>query len=303
MTDPAAEQEHPSPPPAAPEAAESAVWLRGHLLEIASALRPDHRPVVVREWSDPVRLRDPAPIGHRFLCLVCVGGNARPSSPGFDDALNAFTAAGWRADVHDGGHPGESWATARRDGYRVKVYEGGGPGILTFTGWTPVLYTDTERQPVQPHFTLSTVPADEVLCDDCHGWGVCLDCEGRAYSGGSGGYGRCWCVGNNAGPGKCVECAGRGVLSSAAMSWKRKQYGLPEADSDEAVRQSPAEDGHDSHLNAFTEVSQRTCACGEFRCFWRNILTQAGDHLLARFVGTCQGCAARRAYAFRLPLS
>ncbi|WP_406070087.1 hypothetical protein OG372_21435 [Streptomyces sp. NBC_01020] len=275
----------------------SAVWLRGQLLEIASALHPDRRPVVVREWTDPVRLRDPAPVGHRFLFLVCVSGGDRPSSAGFDDVLNAFTVAGWNVHRRSSGHPGESWATVRREEFEVKVYEGNGPGILSLTGWTPVVYT--ERQLGQPLFTLTT--ASGVLCDDCHGWGACLLCEGRAYSGGSGGYGRCSCAGNNAGPGKCVECAGRGFLTSDAVSWKRKQYGLPAADRSDAWPQPPAEGGHDSNTSAFTDVSQRSCACGEFRCFWRNILTPADEHLLSRFAGICQGCAAQRAYAFTLP--
>ncbi|MFD3870335.1 hypothetical protein [Streptomyces sp. NPDC058623] len=74
---------------------ESAVWLKGQLLEITSALHPDRRAVVVREWTDTVQLRDPEPVGHRFLFLVCVSGDDHPSSTGFDDILNPFTAAGW----------------------------------------------------------------------------------------------------------------------------------------------------------------------------------------------------------------
>lgn len=220
-TDTTDEQGHGS----APAVPESAVWLKGQLLEIAAALHPDRRPAVVREWTDPVRLRDPAPVGHRFFFLLCVGGDDGPSSPGFGDALNAFAAAGWTVRRQSPGHPGESWATARQEDFEVRIYEGDGRGIVTFTGWTPVVYT--ERHLPQPPFTLST--AGGVLCDDCHGWGVCLDCEGRAYSGGSGGYGRCLCAANNAGPGRCVECGGSGLLTADEASWRRRQYGLPDA--------------------------------------------------------------------------
>ncbi|MFE9859682.1 hypothetical protein [Streptomyces sp. NPDC005780] len=87
------------------------------------------------------------------------------------------------------------------------------------------------------------------------------------------------------------------------MAWKRRRYGLPDAGSGDAFPQPPAEDGYDSNSDAFADVGQRSCACGEFRCFWRNILSGADDHLLySRFAGVCQGCAAQHAYAFRLPL-
>ncbi|WP_327708482.1 hypothetical protein OG912_05845 [Streptomyces sp. NBC_00464] len=261
-------------------------------------LRPDRGPVVVREWTDPVRLRDPAPVGYRFLFLVCATWDDRPSPPGFGNALNAFTEAGWSVHQQPAGRPGESRATVRHEDFEVEVYEGDGPGFLTFTGWTPVVCA--ERQLGQPPFTLST--ARGVLCDDCHGWGVCLLCEGRAYSGGSGGYGRCLCAANNAGPGRCVECAGRGVLAADAVSYRRRRHGLPDADSGDAFPWPPAEGGHDANISAFTVVSQRSCACGEFRCFWRNTLSEADGHLLSRFAGTCQGCAGQRAYAFTLPL-
>ncbi|WP_326657403.1 hypothetical protein [Streptomyces sp. NBC_00385] len=276
----------------------SALWLKGQLLEIASASVPGCGPVLVREWTDPVRLRDPDPVGHRFLFLVCVSWDDRSSSTGIGDALNAFTAAGWSTSRRSSEHPGESGATAHREDFEVRVYAGNGPGFLTFTGWTPVVYTG--QQWGQPQATLST--ARGVLCDDCHGWGLCLLCEGRAYTGGSGGYGRCSCAGNNAGPGTCAECAGRGLLPAEAVAWKRSRYGLPDAGDSHAFPQPPAEDGHVSNADAFTDVGQRSCACGEFRCFWRNILSDADDHLLSRFAGVCQGCAAQRAYAFRLPL-
>lgn len=199
----------------APAVPGSAVWLKGQLLDIASALRPDRGPVVAREWTDPVRLRDPAPVGHRFLFLIGMSWDDRSVSPVFADVLNAFTVAGWNTRQQSLDDSEEGRATARREDFEVRVYGGGGSGLLTFTGWTPVVYT--ERQLGQPPFTLST--ATGVLCDDCYGWGVCMLCEGRPYSGGSGGYGRCWCAGNNAGPGKCLECAGLG----------QTPYGLPGA--------------------------------------------------------------------------
>ncbi|MFP3989475.1 hypothetical protein U9R90_18715 [Streptomyces sp. E11-3] len=309
MTDPAAPQEHPHTPEV-PDSA-SAVWLKGQLLGVATALYPDRRPVVVRGWSDPVRLAAPAPVGHRHLFLIGVGGDDRPSSPDFANAMDAFTEAGWTVRRRDRGRPGESWATVRREDFEVKVYEGAGPGILTFTGWTPVVFT--EQRLAQPLFTPSTIDIDGVVCEDCQGWGVCLLCEGRPYTGGSGGYGRCWCAGNNAGPGNCVECAGRGYDPGQDVAWKRRQHGLPDPaggnpfaafgpfDIPDAPTRIPAEEGHDSNTAAFVDVSQRHCACGEFRCFWRNILSDEGDHRLSRFAAVCQGCAAHRAYAFRLP--
>lgn len=63
-----------------------------------------------------------------------------------------------------------------------------------------------------------------------------------------------------------------------------------------------AEAGHESTLSALLDVAQRTCACGEFRCSWRNVLDEEGDLLLSRFVGACQGCDAERAHTFALPL-
>ncbi|WNI20461.1 hypothetical protein [Streptomyces sp. ITFR-16] len=271
----------------APAVPESAVWLKGQLLEIASGLCPDRGPVVAREWTDPVRLRDPAPVGHRFLFLIGMSWDDRSASPAFADVLKAFTAAGWNAHQRSFGHSEEGRATVRREDFEVEVYEGGGSGLLTLTGWTPVVYT--ERQLGRPPFTRST--ATGVLCDDCYGWGVCMLCEGRPYSGGSGGYGRCWCAGNNAGPGVCVECAGRG----------QTPYGPPDVADGGAVPQPVAEDGHDTNVGAFVDVARRPCACGELRCLWRNTLSESGGRLLSRFAGTCQGCAAPRAYAFTLP--
>ncbi|WP_156722272.1 hypothetical protein [Streptomyces apocyni] len=315
MTDPVAPQGHPHPhPPEVPESA-GAVWLKGQLLGVATALYPDRRPVEVREWSDPVRLAAaPAPVGHRHLFLIGVGGDDRPSSPGFANALDAFTEADWTVRRRDHGLPGESWATVGREDFQVRVYEGVGPGILTFTGWTPVVFA--ERQLVQPRFTPSTIDIDGVVCQDCQGSGVCLLCEGRPYTGGSGGYGRCWCAGNNAGPGACVECAGRGYDPAHDVAWKRRQHGLSDPtggnpfaaygpfdtpDIPDAPTRIPTEAGHGSNTAAFIDVSQRHCACGEFRCFWRNVLSDEGDHRLSRFAAVCQGCAAHRAYAFRIP--
>ncbi|MFJ8857806.1 hypothetical protein ACIRD8_05160 [Streptomyces sp. NPDC102451] len=279
-------------PGGTPAVPASAVWLKGQLLEIASALRPGRRPEVVREWTDPVRWRDPTPVGHRFLFLLCVSTDDRPTPP--DDALNAFTAAGWTVRGQRSGPDGESWATAGREDFEVQVYTGAGRGITTFTGWTPVIYA-AEQQLSQPPFTRSTAPG--ILCDDCHGWGICQECGGRAYSGGSGGYGRCWCTGNNAGPGRCAECGGTGLLTAEEVARMQRQHG----DGDTS-RQTPPEDGHDSNTSAFLTVSRRPCRCGEFRCSWRNTLSRSGDHRLSHFHGTCPTCAAARTLRFTLPL-
>ncbi|MFJ7130361.1 hypothetical protein [Streptomyces sp. NPDC098101] len=253
--------------------------------------------MVVREWTDSVRLRDPAPVGLRSLFLIGMGWDAHPSPSKSGEVVAAFAEAGWAVRRHasdHSDHDGESRATARHEDFEVRVYEGSGSGLVTLTGWTPVVYP--EHRLGQPPFTLST--ADGVLCDACHGWGVCLDCEGRPY----GRYGRCWCAANNAGPGRCVECAGRGVHSPRAVPWKRPRQGPHGADAEGAPPPVTVEAGHDSHLSAFTDVAQRTCSCAEFRCFWRNSLRGEGDRLLSRFDGTCQGCGVRRAYAFTLPL-
>ncbi|MFB8210687.1 hypothetical protein [Streptomyces sp. NPDC056010] len=280
----------------APGASSGAVWLRGALLEIASALRPDHGPVVVREWSDAVRLLDPEPVGFRSVLLIGLGWDGRPSPSKFGETLTAFTDAGWevrRNETEDRG--GESWGTARREGFEVRVYEGGRSGLVTLTGWTPVTYPELRLG--QPPFTRST--ADGVLCDDCHGWGVCLTCEGRPYERR---YKHCWCIANNAGPGRCVECAGRGLRHPAIVPWWRPRHVLYGADAEGAMPPPVAEAGHESPLSALVDLAQRACACGEFRCSWRNVLHEQCDRLLSRFVGACQGCDAERAHTFGLPL-
>ncbi|MFC7930802.1 hypothetical protein [Streptomyces cinereoruber] len=278
----------------APGASPGAGWLRGELLDIASAPRPDLGPVVVREWTDSVRLRDPAPVGFRSLILIGTGWDGRPPPSKFGEVLAAFAGAGWAVRPHASDHDGESRATARHEDFEVRVYEGSESGLLTLTGWTPVVYPELRLG--QPPFTLSTAPG--VLCGDCHGWGVCLDCEGRPYSR----YERCWCAANNAGPGLCVECAGRGLRGSEAAPWTRPRREPHGTGAEGAFPPVPVETGHDSTLRALTDVAQRACACGEFRCSWRNSLSGEGDRLLSRFVGTCQGCGVRRAYAFALPL-
>uniref|UniRef100_A0AAU3H6D4 Uncharacterized protein n=1 Tax=Streptomyces sp. NBC_01401 TaxID=2903854 RepID=A0AAU3H6D4_9ACTN len=275
----------------APATPASALWLRGELLEIATPPFPDHPPQVIREWADPVRWRDPTPIGHRFLVLLCAGGDGRPPASGFDDILGAFSEAGWTLRRWAPGDDGANSATARREDFEVRVHRGGGRGILTLTGWTPAVYTG--RQWSEPPFTIST--AGGVLCGDCHGWGICLDCGGRPYSGGTGGYGRCWCAGNNAGPGLCIECAGTGLLTPEEATSMRRHRGLPDTDSRDA-------ESHASNTGAFAAVSERPCGCGEFRCFWHNTVSEAEGHLLSRFTGTCHGCGAQRDHAFSLPL-
>ncbi|WP_406151196.1 hypothetical protein [Streptomyces sp. NBC_01012] len=268
-----------------------AQWLRGELLEIATALFPDHPPQVVREWADPVRWRDPAPIGHRFLVLLCLGGDGRPPASGFDDMLDVLERAGWapRRWTPRGDGAARS-ATARREDFEVRVHQGGGRGILTVTGWAPTVYTG--RQWGEPQFTIST--AGGVLCNDCHGWGDCLTCEGRPYSGGTGGYGRCWCAGSSD-PGLCIECTGTGLLTPEEATSMRRHRGLPDTDSGDT-------ESHDSNTSAFVAVSERLCGCGEFRCFWRNTVAESDGHLLSRFTGTCHGCGAQRDHSFLLPL-
>ncbi|MFJ7629218.1 hypothetical protein ACIQZN_22260 [Streptomyces sp. NPDC097595] len=272
----------------APGAA-SGAWLKGALLGIASALRPDRGPTVVREWIDSVRLLDPEPVGFRSLFLLGMSWDGRPPPSKFGETLTAFSGAGWETTPHVTDQDGESWATARREEFEVKVYEGSRSGLVTLTGWTPVVYP--ELLLAQPPFTRST--AGGVLCYDCHGWGICLTCEGRPYERR---YKRCWCIANNAGPGRCVECAGRGLLSPENVPWWRPQHVLRGADMECATPEAE----HDSTLSALAEVAQRACACGEFRCSWRNVLDEEGDRLLSRFVGACQGCDVQRAHTFTL---
>ncbi|MCX0247823.1 hypothetical protein [Streptomyces drozdowiczii] len=269
-----------------------AVWLKGALLDIASVVRPDRGPTVVREWSDSVRLLDPEPVGFRSLFLIGMSWDGRPALSKFGATLTAFTEAGW--DVHPDAtdQDGESWATARHEQFEVRVYEGSGTGLVTLTGWTPVVYPELRLG--QPPFTRST--AGGVLCYDCHGWGVCLTCEGRPYERRDQ---RCWCIANNAGPGKCVECAGRGLRSPATVPWWRPQHPLHGADMDCAAPEA----GHATALSALSDVAQRACVCGEFRCSWRNVLEEEGGRLLARFVGACQGCDVRRTHTFTLARS
>ncbi|MFC7923835.1 hypothetical protein [Streptomyces cinereoruber] len=278
----------------APGVSPGAVWLREELLDIASAASPDRGPVVVREWTDSVRLRDPAPVGFRSLFLIGTGWAGRPPPSKFGEVLAAFAGAGWEVRRHASDRDGESRATARHEDFEVRVYEGSGSGLLTLTGWTPVVYPELPLS--QPPFTLSTAPG--VLCWDCHGWRICLDCEGRPYLR----YKRCWCATNNAGAGMCVECAGLGFRSSEAASWRRPPQEPHDTDTEGAFPPVTVETGHDSTLRALTDVAQRACTCGEFRCSWRNSLSREGNRLLCRFGGTYQGCGVRRAYAFALPL-
>lgn len=281
---------------AAGEAAPPAntVRLREQLLRTASTLSPEP-PVLVREWADPVRLYAPEPVGHRYLFLVAVGGQRRRTQPGLDDVVDALTAAGWSAYESHHSSSGEHWGTARRDDLDVWIYEGGGPGILTFTGLTPVMFTEPGLR--QPHCTASTTSG--VVCDDCHGWGVCMDCEGTCR--GNVGYGHCWCRGGAGGPGSCIECEGKGEITAETPEWKRRRLKLPEPDGPDATRRPPLEDGHGSGVGALMDVAHRACACGEFRCSWRNVLVEAENHLVSRFTGACRGCCAERAYAFTLP--
>lgn len=292
---PGPERERTVEPAAA--ASGDAEWLRQQLLEVSAALYPDRPPVVIRTWSDTVRFSEPQPVGRRDVLLVAVGGDERPASPDLDDVLQAFEANGWVASAGYEGAAGERSGTARRAECEVRIHEGAGPGVLTFTGWTPVVFTG--RRLAQPMYTTSTL--DGMLCDDCHGWGVCMDCEGtgRSDSGMSGG--RCWCFASSSGPGRCIECGGRGQATPGAAAWKRRRQGIPDPGGAEDPVRPPVGEGHVSGIDALADVVHRPCACGEFRCLWSNSVAEDGHRLVARFTGVCQGCEAQRAYAFALP--
>ncbi|MGY1434155.1 WD40 repeat domain-containing protein [Streptomyces reniochalinae] len=69
-----------------------AAWLRQELLEISAALYPERRPVVVREWSDTVRLGAPRPVGRRHVLLVAAGGDDKKAVLTDHVPANASTA-------------------------------------------------------------------------------------------------------------------------------------------------------------------------------------------------------------------
>jgi hypothetical protein len=278
---------------------DEAARLRERLLEVAAASCPERPPVIVREWTDPVLLHGPEPVGHRSLFLVATGADDHPAEPVVDAALDALTASGWPGHRWNA-HPGEIRASAGRDDFHVMIYAGRGAGMVTFTGWTPVVFEHRDLR--QPRFTASTVGGDGVLCEFCHGWAVCLECEGTARNRDPRTWGRCECAAANAGPGTCLECGGTGRWSAEDMAWKRERYGLADlAETPDAYRQPPVEQAHDSNIGALTEAAHRTCPCGEFRWWWRNLVTEADDHLVSQYLGTCQGCAAQRIHAFALP--
>ncbi|XVQ14334.1 hypothetical protein ACQP1W_17880 [Spirillospora sp. CA-255316] len=129
---------------------EAAASLRKRLLEAAAAAYPERPPVIVREWTDPVLLHGPEPVGHRTLVLVATGADDHPADPVMDAALDAFAASGWPGHRWNA-HPGEIRASAGRDDFSVMVYAGQGAGMVTFTGWTPVVFP--ERDLRQPRFT------------------------------------------------------------------------------------------------------------------------------------------------------
>ncbi|MEY9875033.1 hypothetical protein ABH931_004534 [Streptacidiphilus sp. MAP12-33] len=236
----------------------SAVQLRATLLELADSLGPTSRPEVVRAWTDPVLVHGPEPVGHRQLAVVAV-----------------CTADGWATAA-------TGPARSTRGGCEVEVRRGVGCELVTLTGWTPAEFADPRYG--QPEVTRSTAPG--LLCDYCHGWGVCLECEGTGRSRTKRtGYGRCSCFGSNHGVGRCLECAGRGHYSPRARS----------------AGEPPVEAGHATLVAALRDIAHRTCACGEFRCHWRTTASPAEGGRVARFEGPCQGCGAGRCYAFSLP--
>ncbi|MER5883260.1 hypothetical protein ABT160_05490 [Streptomyces sp. NPDC001941] len=279
--------------------ADGAAWLYGRLRYVTGAVFPESSAVLVRQWTDPVRLRDPEPVGERALFMLALGAADRPAGVGPGAVADAFTAAGWQARLSHRGVAGETWATARHGEFQVSVYEGAGPGVLTLTGWTPVVFSGRALR--QPRYTLSTV--DRVLCDECHGWTACMDCEGsgRAKSVGDD---RCWCWGGRGGPGSCIDCGGTGSVTVEAAAWRRRQAGLPVdegAGGGDPSHGTPPERGWSTDVAALAEVAQRACACGEFRCRWRNIVVEDDGHRICRFSGTCTWCGAQRGYAFALP--
>ncbi|MFC9925226.1 hypothetical protein [Streptomyces sp. NPDC127190] len=259
------------------------MWLKEQILGILSTASPAHLPVLVRAWTDPVHLNDPEPVGHRSLLLAALDG---AGSPGVDAVQDAFRSAGWETAGRE---------TVRHGDNTAEIRQGRGPAVLMCTAWSPVVFP--ARALGQPSYTLSTV--DGVLCDTCHGWGACMDCEGTGRDPGNPrSYGRCWCYASNYGPGSCVECEGRGAVTASSLERKRRPY--PRL-TDGYVPDPEPETGHDTNLGAFVDVVHRACVCGEFRCRWDNTVTRTDSGLHSLFTGLCPACGERRGYAFALP--
>ncbi|MFJ8045236.1 hypothetical protein ACIRBX_32505 [Kitasatospora sp. NPDC096147] len=277
---------------AEPSAAPSAALLRAALLAVAAALAGDRQPVLVREWADALELHG-EPVGYRYLALV--GVERGPAESGFDRVTEALTEARWTAHRWSGPTGGTGWATAKRAGLELTAHQGRGVGVLTLGGHTPVVFVPGREGLRQPLYTLSTGPG--VLCPDCQGWGICLICEGtgRSHSPGSFGYGRCQCWAGQAGPGRCVDCAGQGRITSYSPPWTRRGHGLPDS---AVARSAPRpEPTPATALDALADVAHRPCACGDLRCHWQLARTRTE----LRITGPCQACARPRSYAFAPP--
>jgi hypothetical protein len=273
----------------------SAVWLRGHLMELAVSCYPGRRPAVIDEWTDPSQLRDgDMPAGHRHLAMVAV---ERGDPAGFGPVIDAFGRNGWRVPPpRQSG--GEGWSRATRDSFTVRLYQGAGPsGVVMFTGWTPVVYSVSERS--QPMHTISTVSGG-VLCRDCEGLGLCIECEG------TGAYRRCgWCYAANKGRGNCPTCGCGGNLAAEHMpSWEIGAYrGLDEHGGplDPPGPQEPPGMAK-TNLNALARAVRLPCGhCGETRCMLRNTVVPADVGVTSCYFGQCPRCGGRRRHEYRLP--
>lgn len=266
--------------------------LRGELLGVAAELAGARPPVLVREWADTLELHG-APVGHRYFALVAV--ERGPGASEFDRLVAAFTARGWSAHRWNGPSEGVGRATAKRDGWEVTAHQGRGLGVITLSGRTPAVFLPGHRGLRQPVHTLSTGAG--LLCEDCHGWGVCLNCEGTGRSRppapgrtrGRVSHGRCGCWAGQAGPGRCADCAGQGRITSATLSWQRSGHHAPGP----TAAPPPAADA----LTALLETARRPCACGSLACHWQ----LARNRTELRISGPCQSCARPRSYSFALP--
>ncbi|GAB2856702.1 hypothetical protein GCM10022221_65500 [Actinocorallia aurea] len=134
-----------------------------------------------------------------------------------------------------------------------------------------------------------------MVCYECEGWGVCLECEGSARDPRRT-WGRCECVASNAGPGRCGVCLAAGQLPAEAVASVRRRHGTsaePGPGTVEGEASSP--------VRALAAAARLTCACGEFRALWRAALSTGRDRPVLTFSACCQGCAAHRAHDFALP--
>lgn len=277
--------------------------LRAELLAVTAEFAPGLPSALLREWSDPALLFDDEPIGHSHLATVAVGDldHLGPGRPDLDDLVGALRARGWSASRRDDsreGHVSGTGPGADDERLHLLARQGRDVGTVVLTAWTPVILPgDLIGQPLA---TLSI--GEGVLCPECHGWGACMDCKGTGRDYKPGTYGRCWCWGGARGPGACIDCAGRGRITPDAPDWKREGYRIPARGSADGLRRPPIEGEHPGVISALMELAGRTCACGDFRCFWRLALDTTDGHLVLVCSGSCQSCAALRAHAFRLPL-